>query len=189
MRSLHDLGVEQQQVEIIWKYPIKEGAAERAALPALDTESSIPWGSRTKEPGKQITSILGFLHVYLECLTAWNSHPSNRPVHLQRLWGRKRTSSCRIKQGTFKKTHQTWVKAAVDIREVPKLLPGLAKLFGLTGSILVPPTSEPGFNLSLGFATLGHQTGNFTLWVIMRGRPPWTGSSWSCLENAAAIHR
>lgn len=31
-------------------------------------------------------------------LTPWNSHPSNRPVQMQRMWGRKRTSSCGIKQ-------------------------------------------------------------------------------------------
>lgn len=37
-------------------------------------------------------------------------------------------------------------------------LPGLTKLFGLTGSVLVPTTPEPGFNLSLGFATKGHQS-------------------------------
>lgn len=48
------------------------------------------------------------------------------------------------------------------------LLPGLTKPFGLAGSVLVPTTSEPGFNLSLGFATQGHQTDYFTLERILR---------------------
>lgn len=39
----------------------------------------------------------------------------------------------------------------------------LTKLLSLTGPVLIPAKSEPGFDLSAGFATLRHQTNYFSL--------------------------
>lgn len=112
-----------------------------------------------------MTVALGFIQVWLE----WE----HQETHVHQT-GQSTCKRCEVEKeppaARFNNAQSETAEWSREKAGEQTLLPGLTKLFGLTGSVLVPTTSEPGFNLSLGFATTGHQSDYFTLEVILHVR-------------------